>query len=52
MFQVLISVNINKKFWEELIRVLSLHTSFEVPEPNLIELTLISFIQLNFIQRN
>jgi hypothetical protein len=32
----------NKKFWEELIRLLSLHKSFlfEVPEPNLKELNI------------
>jgi hypothetical protein len=26
---------LNKKFWEELIHLLSLHKSFEVLEPNL-----------------
>jgi hypothetical protein len=33
--------NINKKFWEELIRLLSLHSHlFEALEPNLLELIL------------
>jgi hypothetical protein len=37
------NVILNKKFWEELIRLLSLHKSFEVLEPNLMGLKFIQF---------